>query len=478
MTAIRILVYTDSFDIASQNDKTGHGTSILKRLLETKTLAFADFAVDVINRNAGFKASPPSLEPRRLTKDFLLPYDELWLFGWYQIRVEQDFKEDFGGRHNELDDDEVGALEEWMTSGGVLISGDHSEYAPGGNETDPIETFLCLGRALGHRVKRAGELRQWKGPFTNLPSSSFNTLVRTATDAETVEDLQIDPLPQSINLLPFGPDGSPHPIFRGTDQTIRILPDHAHEGQLILPDLRGWPPESTPIPHKPKPTFVAMGCDKRSCESHPVLAVYDGNEAGVGRIVADSSWHHYLNTNLAGLTGTGALDLLRQLFHNIAFYLAPIAKRQTMTREMFESLLQDPDVQEERGNSPYVVGRVALQNLSAISTEYEIDELFRLALPPDAEVSSENFASPGECATGVAPTRDVAIGAIINRFYQAASDRLAGAGKDSALMPPAMTGEEIIAAGLEDALNVHIESLKDALSKNPKLSSRVAKELY
>lgn len=470
MATINVLLYTDSFDIASDSDGEGHGTSRLKRLLETKTLAFAEFKVTVINRNAPLNGSPP---PQRLTKNLLLPFDELWLFGWYKIRVEQDFKPDFGGRDNELDENEVAALEEWMNSGGILISGDHSEPPPKKPTTDPIETFLCLGRALGHKVKRAGELRQWKGPFTNQPGSSFNTLVRTAKDSEAVEELQTDPLPQSIILLPFGPDGSPHPIFRGTTKTIRFLPDHAHEGQLILPDLSKWPPESTPIPHKPKPRFVAMGCDKRSCESHPLLAVYNGDEAGVGRIIADSSWHHYLNKNLAGLD-TDALDLLKQLFHNIAFYLAPFSKRQEMAREMFKFLVRDPDVQEERGNSPYEVGRVALQILSPNSTECEIDELLRLALPPDAEVSNENFASP-ERVRSFPPTRDLVLGAIINRFFQTASERLAAA--EAGAIPQHLTDEDIIAAGLEDALRVHIQSLKGALSRSPRLFARLAKEL-
>ena len=475
MATIKILLYTDSSDIASDSDSVGHGTSRLKRLLETKTLAFADFEVTVVNRNAGFFATPPSTTVQRLTKDFLLPFDELWLFGFYQITVDQDFNPDFGGgRDNELDQTEVDALEDWMNSGGILISGDHSEFAPGGAATDPVETFLCLGRALGHKVKRAGELRQWKGPFTNQASSSFNTLIRTAEHDERFEDLQIDPLPQSINLLPFAPDGSPHSIFLGTKETIRILPDHAHEGQLVLPNLSNWPPESTPIPQKPKPKFVAMGCDKRSCESHPVLTVYNGDEAGIGRIIADSSWHHYLNKNLVGFDGTPAIDLLKQLFHNIAFYLAPISKRQEMSREMFRFLARHPDVQEERGNSPYVVGRVALQILSSNSTKCEIDELLRLALPADAEVSRENFSSPDRIRS-FPPTRDLVVGAIINRIYQTASERLASVAADS--VPPSLNDEDIIAAGFEDALQVHIESLKGVLSRNPRLFARLVNEL-
>lgn len=73
------------------------------------------------------------------------------------------------------------------------------------------------------------------------------------------------------------------------------------------------------------------------------------------------------------------------------------------------------------------------------------------------------------------PTRDLVLGAIINRFFQTASERLAAA--EAGAIPQHLTDEDIIAAGLEDALRVHIQSLKGALSRSPRLFARLAKEL-
>jgi len=478
MTTIKILIYTDSPNIASTSDDSGLGVSMLKRLLETKTLALADFTVDVINRYPPL----PLLPVQKLTDQLLAPYHEVWLFGYWQANVATPFNPMFfGGPDNELDQDELNVLERFMASKGLLIAGDHSEYAPGGDPND-IETFLCLGSALGQHVTRAGELRKWKGPPTNQGGSSFNTLVRTPAGGGT----ELDDVPQTITLLPFEQDGSPHRIFLGTNQTIKILPDHGHEGQLLIPTIElneKWP--ARPDGSKPAPVFIANGCDKHSGESRPVLMIYDGDEVGVGRIVADSSWHHYMNNNLRGFVDTSPdqpLDLFKQLFHNIALYLAPLSLRQTMAKEMFDFLLRHPEVQEERGNAHHEVGRVALRKLLPISTGCEIEELLRVALPPDAVISRENFASLERRGPSVFPTRDVAIGAIINRFYLEASERLrisanaaaaAAAAAALASIPPPLTHEQIIAAGVQDAFDAHVESLKKVLSGSPALASRL-----
>jgi len=70
-----------------------------------------------------------------------------------------------------------------------------------------------------------------------------------------------------------------------------MFPDHMHEGKLIIPPklCKYWPPfEEQDESRKPRPVVIADGCDKRNCNSSPVLAVYDGDNLGVGRIVADS----------------------------------------------------------------------------------------------------------------------------------------------------------------------------------------------
>ena len=477
MATINVLIYTDHPDIASTSDDTGLGVSMLKRLLETKTLALADFTVDVINRYEGFDTPNPPATVKKLTDTLLAKYDELWLFGFWQADVNTPFDPKFsGGPDNELDPDELNVVEKFMASKGLLIAGDHSEYAPGGQQTDPIESFICLGAAFGKNVTRAGELRKWKGPPTNQAGSLFSTVVKNPAGFGT----ELDDVPQTITLLPFEPDGSSHRIFLGTNQTIKILPDHRHEGQLLMPNIelnQKWP--ARPDGSKPTPAFIANGCDKGSGECKPVLMVYDGDEVDVGRIVADSSWHHYMNDNLRGFKDTSPdkpLDLFKQLFHNIALYLAPLSKRQMMARDIFDFFLRHAEVQEERGNVHEEVGRVALRKLLPISTGCEIEELLNIALPSDAPISRKNFASLEITGASLLPTRDVAIGAIINRFYLEASKRVrianAPAAPESIPQPP-LTHEQIIAAGLQDAFDAHVEALKKVLSESPALASRL-----
>lgn len=467
MTAIRIMIYTDTKDISLEKDDGTKRVTILQRLLETKRLAFAEFKLDLINRYQDF---PQTQKPLKLTDKLLELYQEIWFFGTYQKNVNQEFDEElFGGRENELDDEEVKVLERWMSSGGVLMAGDHSVYAPGGKETDPPETFQCLGRAVGHRVPRAGQLRKWEGPPTILAASSFNTLVlRSAKFNETFDDLQKDPVPQKLILVPLGRDGAPHRLFLGKNLTIDVFPDHKHEGEIVIPGTldSNWPPfNEKDESKKPRPVFVAHGCDKRYCRSMPVLAVYDGDKLGVGRIVVDSSWHHYLNVNLANLTDDGddsTLDLLSQFYHNLALYLAPLRLRQEMGREMLKWLTQHPEVKEERGNDPSIVGKVALHYLSKVTTRCEIDELLQVALAGKTKVDDQPLSVQlNDSGVSLLPTIELVVGSIVNRFYRTASEQV---NSDVSDLQAMNTDEGIISEGLKDAFRSHRDRLQTIAS--------------
>ena len=471
MTTINILIYTDSKDFSPISGDGDLRVSKLKELLEMKRQGFAEFKLEVINRYENFVQPQIPEKPKtiqKLTSELLNRFDEVWFFGWYQSNVDQEFEETYGGRENELDDKEVEQLTKWMTCGGVLMTGDHSLHAPGGKDTDPRDTFLCLGRALGHRVPRAGRLRKWEGPPTINADDSFNTLVRTGVSS----DLQADAVPQTLRLTRSHPNSPPHPIFLGERRTIDVFPDHGHEGKLIPPELDcNWPPfDEKDASKKPGPEFVASGCDKRSCQSSPVLAVYDGDNLGVGRIVADSSWHHYVNVNLSGFTDVSqdsTLDLLAQFFHNLALYLAPRSKREQMSRDLIAWLVQHPAVKEERGNDPVIVGKIALHNLSQITTGFEIEELFHLAVAGQmtADRQRATFSSVAS-ERSLIPSLELVMGSIINRYYRAASDRLS---PDVAKTAAISKDEDIIAAGLEDAFSSQGEWLAKALSEVPQL---------
>lgn len=465
MVTVNILIYTDVKDISLVDDKETKRVTILKSLLETQTLAFAEFKLHLINRYDGFTETQTGTL-HKLTDELLKPFDELWLFGMYQQNVSGKFTELNGGPDNEFDDEELRVLERWMTQGGLLMAGDHSVFRPGGKDTDPIETFQCLGRALGQMVPRAGQLRIWDGPPTIDFDSSFNTLVRTSTSPEIDPDLQGDALPQTLLLKKFGPNQTPHRIFLGKEETISIFPDHAHEGGVVIPDELGekWPPfNEKDDKKKPRPDIVAYGCDKRSCHSRPVLAVYDGDKFQIGRIVADSSWHHYLNVNLSGLEApeqAPTLELLKQLYHNLALFLTPLAKRQQMSSELIRWLLHHPEVKEERGNHPVAIGRVAVHYLSKKTTRCEIQELLQVAGIFTGWPSERmNFAEIA-VGIGVMPSQELVLGALLNSYYRAASEQL----NQETESDNAQTEAEIIKRGFQEAFATHEEFLSKAAS--------------
>ena len=474
MVPINILIYTDRKHISLDNDNGEKRVTILKSRLETKILAFAEFRLNVTNRYDGFTETETGTL-RKITDDLLKDVDELWIFGMYQKSVPGKFTEEFGAPENEFDKNELKVLEDWMNrGGGVLIAGDHSAFRPGGNETDPIETFQCLGRALGHLVPRAGQLRIWDGPPTINFDSSFNTLVRTVADTENNPDLQQDPLPQTLLLKKFGPNQTPHRIFLGKEATISIFPDHAHEGGVVVPKKLGdeWPPfDEKDDEKKPPPEIVAYGCDKRSCHSRPVLALYDGDEFKVGRIAADSSWHHYLNINLVAFTASdqaSTLQLLTEFFHNLALFLAPLSKRQQMSREMMWWLRRHPEIEEERGNHPLAVGQVALHYLSKKTTRCEIQELLQVAgLATGVDLYRLNLSNIA-AGFGHMPSQELVVGALLNCFYRAASEQL----NEEVNSTDAQTEEDIIKRGFQEAFGIHEEFLNSATSNFKDLHSK------
>jgi hypothetical protein len=156
---------------------------------------------------------------------------------------------------------------------------------------------------------------------------------------------QSDDIPQPLNLIavPGGP-GDHHPVFDigGPTQVLRQYPDHIHEGETLgfggveasvpwtLDDVLTFNGESfTEYPnskdgHQEKPQIIATGtvipvhatdvdagnkpCDSgfkpdtSSTEAKEIntLCVCDGYKVGVGRVLTDSSFHHFLDLNLIG----------------------------------------------------------------------------------------------------------------------------------------------------------------------------------
>lgn len=452
---VRILFYTDDrrgrvvFESAQD-----FGVNHLRDLIIGRNPFYVNFQIDLINRHDGGHAA------NKLTTALLGRYDQIWFFGVGQCNLP-------GEPENELTNAEVAALSTWMGQGGVLMTGDHADPRPAGAAAS-LDDLLNLGRAIGHRVPRAGELRKWEGPPGALAGNSHNTQEPDGVNSLDNLTLQDDAIPQRLILKQYPLRGyfprwvirsRPHPLFCGRSGPIRVFPDHMHEGQLLIPS--SFPPQTWPSgPAKqPVPEIVAWGTDKRTGAVYGVTTAYDGSVAGVGRIVADSTWHHYFNVNLRGFPLGTTLDNISDYYVNLAVWLSPTAKRDAMRCHLWWWLALHPAVFMVSSNPVFVLGETAYDVLGRVAnrctiTEFIFPPLFIERLLP------ERFPWPPE---------ELVLGGIIAQYHEAI--RLAEAGE----RPPEV--QTLYARGVQLGLQTYIEELSGTLKGSQALAEELGQVL-
>ncbi len=233
-------------------------------------------------------------------------FDQVWLFG-----IET-------GAY--LSPSEVTKIENYMNGGGGLFAtGDHG----------------LLGSALCSQIPRVKDMRYWDNtdPIDSINEVSMGGRRRNDTNRpgagqilSSYFDNQSDNIPQNIAVRTFGA-GMPHPLLSISTSIrpsgiIDIMPDHPHEGEctqekvfnVINPSTGNTQAVSSQIIAT---SFVLGGsttafASKGQTDPHcfPSISVFDGRIANIGRIVVDSTWHHFVNVNLTGV-GSG-LDLSPQ----------------------------------------------------------------------------------------------------------------------------------------------------------------------
>lgn len=200
-------------------------------------------------------------------------------------------------------------------------------YASNAELQHPFNT--SQGASLGMRCAppALGPLRHdtLQGPLEIVPDPNAG-----ATEVGIPFDRQSDDVPQPIQVV------TPHQIFAlpGGGQ-LAVFPDHMHEGMTIdLSDTTNPNPNTVTYTHQgvtideypritgqspPVPQVVVQltttgGHGTPSSEtahggaldptSGPVtfggVSVYDGTPVGVGRIVTDSTFHHFVDINVIG----------------------------------------------------------------------------------------------------------------------------------------------------------------------------------
>lgn len=280
-------------------------SEFLTAFQQLKDTTWFDYKVTLAHRGNSTDIYNKEFVVNKIQKDFhfvkdvdLNDFDQVWLFG-FESHTKHDLKPD-----------EKEAIESYMNGGGgIFATGDH------GN----------LGRSMCGDIVRIKDMRYWNdfppNSSKNENEVSMNGRRRNDTNRPTEHDYdfvnsryfdnQSDNIPQKIDAQQFG-SGIPHPLLSinkswRSSEIINVLPDHPHEGEC-KPETSftvNGETISTQIiatSSVPSGNTTNEGAGKELTISHsfPCISVWDGRRANVGRIVVDSTFHHFVNINLDG----------------------------------------------------------------------------------------------------------------------------------------------------------------------------------
>jgi hypothetical protein len=383
---VRILMYADS----SVRFQGGPflGLQYVSTLLKSRAYFYVNFQIDTAHRD-GTDPSASIKGAKQLTElDILTKYDEIWFFGLNSTP--------------NLSLDEVALLDKFMAApkfGGVLVTGDHAN----------------LGRGITGQITRAGEMRRYPAPDSIPPI--WNTTLEEGPDANLTYDFedQSDDRPQTIRYkrYPLGTSRflrqyRPHPILCGPDGPIKVFPDHQHEGEalapVITPGAAQWP---TKLGRQETPEVIAWGRIKDPAavkygQEIGLVSAYNGHNVDVGRIIGDSTWHHWFDINLTGEAappspyagfddtpqGQAVLRQIDAYFLNCGVWLAPPDKQAQMRNVGWWSILWSDRIVELSPQTPIArLGEVAIDALGQRASRCTVSEwildfpIFREKIP-------------------------------------------------------------------------------------------------
>jgi hypothetical protein len=356
-TRLRILFVLDGrVDTGSGFGCFGLGL-VLNTLLDDSYAWWVRFDVDVVRRDNGMRRLCPFAStyesPANFNFRFTQPgfdidaYDQVWFFGDFPANDPDDPSDP---KYSPLSNLELKLLAEWMDrGGGVFATGDHHN----------------LGASMCSRIPRVRTMRKWtvaQGVPPQFSSSRHETTQAAPGSTSTTYAEESDAFPQPIQPV-YRPTATsiairtlvPHPLLCAQDGVIDEFPDHMHEGEVIADDaveldkplgIAGYagveyPAATNPQQPRPRPEVVAYGRTTFAVEHEfgpvdakrfPLIGTYDGDLAGIGRVVVDSTWHHWFSVNLVGLRedNPAVYKRMQTYYRNVALWLATPAQRASM----------------------------------------------------------------------------------------------------------------------------------------------------
>jgi hypothetical protein len=325
-----------------------------------------------------------------------------------------------------LQPSELTAIKRFMEEGGgVFATGDHED----------------LGARTCKDIPRVNSMRKWTYD-QGVPSAGgedrLSTVLSGDDEMHEFAD-ESDVYPQRVYLnrrTDVGGLGNPHPLMQakesGRDVAIVHIPDHPHEGECIIPEnletefqLDGENRQEWPLEigseERVSPEIVAKSMsaggllfffdNSREPKDVPIprefiaIAAYDGHRAGVGRVVTDATWHHFLNINIDG-TGSSPRDgkrryglmlppsdgnsdpvddspvliRLRQHWRNLAEWLMPPQDRRRCAAVIHIADALPKDLDALVSLAPDELGQQIKMNLDRKLRPYQVNDLVETVL--------------------------------------------------------------------------------------------------
>jgi hypothetical protein len=308
--------------------------------------------------------------------------------------------------------------------GGFFATGDHENL--GGELAPMIPRVGSMRRWYFNGVNQSGPHGELPAPPA-LGPRRHDTTRKGADNVGNFED-QSDEIPQDIAPSYYAAGFSnangyvaskslPHPLLCSPDGPVTFLPDHMHEGTCEVPgDLANrWfalenhipqqlhreypdyvPPNAPPgaageplapeivatgsvLPNTTTPaldTDAHVGSDDvAQVTNFGVICAWDGHRVNRGRVVVDSTWHHFFNINLTGdryleddnlgpaqeqklhgfyvLDGAGkrvpcdAYKMIQWYYRNIVYWLIPAKRTETIWWNTLYDITRLPRLGEE-----------------------------------------------------------------------------------------------------------------------------------
>lgn len=358
-------------------------------------------------------------------------YDEVWCFGFAPGNDGSTNDDNIWNDAYASDDDDLEVLTKWMNAGGgVLAMGDHH----------------YLGASMCARIPRVGTMRRWTNlqdvpPIdgtdrfdTNQPNDPSQDPALFASPAVIPGDVQRDDVPQPIewrryplqSLFFFEKRYRPHPLLCGGDLgVIDVLPDHPHEGWVYedadIKDDKTYTfntfsgdeyPSAGPV--QPMPEAIAWANtlpdppynhDKGASpyKRFAVIGAYDGDPVEVGRVVVDSTWHHWMDMNIEGLEAESPdteYQKIVRYFRNCAVWLAREGQRKKMlTYSAFWSTLTAVSYEEFGYRQPiFTLGGKAIDVIGQSTSECLVRDWLDIFLPIELiEIWRTKIPIPDPC---------------------------------------------------------------------------------